>query len=148
MQLGKEYHSAYLARAKPSSKTMSDLYLKHEPLNLSGIIDLIEIRSNEIILHEVKYTKPPRRVPSNDYLQLLAQAALVEHNLHAKVSKAMVTYPRGVSIPVFLPGMKEQILTPILRTIREIIHYELLLPPTSASQKCQDCEFFKTCKRA
>ncbi len=148
MQLGKQYHQTYVSRAKPNSKTQSDIYLSHKDLNLSGIIDLIEILSDEILLHEVKFTRKPTRIPPNHYLQLLGQAVLVEYCFGKKVKRAVITYPRGQNLPVFLPSLKEQVLSPILRTIREIIHHEQLLPPTSTSQKCPDCEFFKVCRRA
>lgn len=148
MQLGIQYHQSYVSRAKPSSKTQSDIYLKHDNLNLSGIIDLIELRSDEIVLHEVKFTQKPPRIPPNHYLQLLGQSVLVEEALGKKVKRAVITYPRGKSLPVFLPSFKEQVLAPILQTIRKIIHNEELLPPTPAMQKCPDCEFFKICRRA
>ena len=149
MKIGEKYHQKYLPRAKPSSKTITNIFLTHPELNISTIIDLAEIKENEIFLHEVKYTKIPPKIPVNYFLQLLTQAVIIERNFtDYKVTKALITYPSKKQLVVPLPNLKEQIITPVLRTIREIIHFELLYPPTPHWQKCGDCEFYRVCKRA
>jgi len=150
MRYGEQYHAKYLRRAKPSSETLVNIYMKHKMLNISTIIDLIELNENNLIyLHEVKFTKLPPKIPINHYLQLIAQSVVIENNFEGKkVSKAFITYPSNNYIEIPLPISKEKIIRPILKSIREIIHLEILYPPTSNYNKCLDCEFYKYCRRA
>lgn len=144
MERGREEHLKL--RRKRRGRAYFSMYLFSERLGLAGVVDYFDYGGGVIVPVEVKFGGRGR-IYAGHYLQLVAEALLLEDCFGVSIEKGVIEYPdeglrRDVKITV---GAKVKVLK-ILNDIKEILEYEKLPPPSRNRAKCEACEVYVVCR--
>ncbi|MFX1521405.1 MAG: CRISPR-associated protein Cas4 [Promethearchaeota archaeon] len=125
-----------------------NLRLKNPYFRLYGLLDVVEVKGNEIYPVDRKTGKAPEQgVYRPHRFQLAAQAYLIEANFGKDVSKSVIEYSKEGRREITI-SIKDKIdLIRILNEMRQIVSQEKLPRPTPHVGKCADCEYWKKCRR-
>lgn len=152
MQKGQEYHEEKIRRKTQSRKEKSTIYynkfLIDEELGLSALFDAIVEEQGEYYPIEYKTGKSFTTVPFHHLTQLVVQALILDNQYNTNVVKGEVRYgsENRVEVPITLQD-KLSVLKQHETMLRIIID-EILPSPTQHHGKCQDCEYWLSCRRA
>lgn len=152
MQKGQEYHNDKIRRKTQSKKKDTTIYynqfLVDEELGLAALFDAIVEENNNYYPIEFKTGKIHSEIPKHHFMQLIVQAIILDHIYHTEVVKGEIRYgsEKRVEIAITLAD-KLAILKKQFEMLIVVIE-ENLPPPTPHISKCQDCEFWLSCKRA
>jgi len=145
MKRGKEEHSK-IGKRKREGNAYFNVYLASVWLGLAGFVDYF-VYNGEIIPVEVKFGRGGR-VYMGHYLQLVAQALLLESCFGVEVKRGVIEYvDEGVRREVTITDRSKRRVLEILSNIRKIVEKEEIPSATPNVAKCLDCEFYKVCKR-
>jgi CRISPR-associated exonuclease Cas4 len=134
---------------KLTPKILSEQYFKSVKLNLSGIIDVLEVHNvNNILLHvpvELKTGKyPDKGMWDGHKIQLAAYMLLLE-DAGKSVGEAAIKY-RGADKRILQMNtfLREEVLDLITKTSNVLTSSE---PPNfiDNKNKCKNCQFKETC---
>lgn len=148
MERGREEHEKLEWRRKKrggGGKYFS-VYLSSERLGLAGVVDYFDYGGGEVVPVEVKFGRCGR-VYAGHYLQLVAEALLLEDCLGVKVDRGVIEYPDdGVRREVKITNGARLKVLKILGEIRKIVEKEVLPPPAWSTSRCEACEVYRVCK--
>jgi len=122
-------------------------YLIDKKLGLSAILDYFESDGTEATPVDIKTGHYYGDTISDHHLaQLLAQALLLETQLHLLVRYIKVIYTQHEKIFTYEIGIDDRLrLLRHIDQIQQIIQEEDIPQPTSNHAKCKDCEFWIYC---
>ncbi len=125
-----------------------NLRLENPYFRLYGLLDVVEVKGNEIYPVDRKTGKAPEQgVYRPHRFQLVAQAFLIEANFGKDVSKSVIEYSEEGRREVTISIKDKLDLIKILDEMRQVVSHEKLPTPTAHVKKCEDCEYWKKCKR-
>ncbi|MEM4447719.1 MAG: CRISPR-associated protein Cas4 [Candidatus Jordarchaeales archaeon] len=141
MERGREEHSKW----KPRGEGYFSVYLSSEGLGLAGLVDYFIYGGGVVVPVEVKFGGRGR-VHASHYLQLVAEALLLEECFGVRVEKGVIEYPdTGVRVEVRVTdGARLRVLR-MLEEMREIVEGEVIPPPARRRARCEACEVYKVC---
>ncbi len=125
------------------------IYFESEDLGLCGLLDAVDFDGKIARPVELKTGKYRRgEVSAHHRAQVIAQCALVEASIDAVVDSGVVVYEStGEQFSIRFTDDARIWLYETLTEMRRIIMNEDLPPPTTAEQKCEDCEYWSWCQR-
>ncbi|MEM3665426.1 MAG: CRISPR-associated protein Cas4, partial [Candidatus Jordarchaeales archaeon] len=146
MERGREEHLKLESRRKRSGGAYFSMYLFSERLGIAGVVDYFDYGGGVIVPVEVKFGGRGR-IYAGHYLQLVAEALLLEDCFGVNIERGIIEYPdeglrRDVKITI---RAKVKVLR-ILDDIREILEDEKLPPPSWSRAKCEACEVYVVCR--
>ncbi|MBC7084465.1 MAG: CRISPR-associated protein Cas4 [Firmicutes bacterium] len=120
------------------------VHLRSERLALSGVLDMLLVQRDTYYPVEFKYTR--RRPELNHKYQLMACAMLLEDTVAKPVRAGFVYVTEDrTAYPVEFTQNMRDFVRATLTSIRDMIRYEKMPPPTRQRRKCVDCEFRRFC---
>ncbi|MHA1606995.1 MAG: CRISPR-associated protein Cas4 [Candidatus Freyarchaeota archaeon] len=149
MERGREEHEKLEWRRKKrggGGKYFS-VYLSSERLGLAGVVDYFDYGGGEVVPVEVKFGGG-ERIYADHYLQLVAEALLLEDCFGVRVEKGIIEYPdKGIRREVKITDGARLKVLKILDDIRRIVRDEV--PPSSgwSQAKCEACEVYRVCRQ-
>lgn len=153
MVVGREDHEAARRNAQRRSfvpmglangQRAFDVDLIDPTINLRGRLDeIITTEAGEMIPVEYKAT---RQVSNNHHRQVAAYAVLIERVFQVHVTRGFVyLIPLRKVRPVNIqPEDKQQVLAS-LEAMANMVHHEIIPPPTEVRARCVNCEFRRFC---
>lgn len=152
MEKGVDDHERTLRGKNTSTRSnvirYYNLRLENPYFRLYGLLDVMEVKDNEIYPVDRKTGKAPEHgVYRPHRFQLVAEAFLMEANFGRDVSKGVIEY-RNARKRVIILSIKDKLeFINIINELRQIVSQEKLPKPTSHIRKCTDCEYWKKCRR-
>jgi CRISPR-associated exonuclease Cas4 len=120
------------------------VWLHSERLGLSGKMDLLIVSSQGYFPVDFKYTRG--RPHRNHISQLAGYAVLAEEQYQTTIETAFIYLaPVGELVAIKITKELKEEVSDRLSRIREMIHDEILPPPTQMRARCAECEFKNYC---
>jgi len=120
------------------------VWLHSERLGLSGKMDLLIVSSQGYFPVDFKYTRG--RPHRNHISQLAGYAVLAEEQYQTTIETAFIyLVPVGELVAIKITKELKEEVSDRLSRIREMIHDEILPPPTQMRARCAECEFKNYC---
>jgi CRISPR-associated protein Cas4 len=145
---------AILNKIAPKDSTIiqyHDVYFESKTLHLGARLDIFENEGGNIYPVEIKTgSKPKCGEASHHYIQLTAQALLLEEKFHTIVTRARIVYlggdrPETEWIDLNLE-MKRKLLVAIRQVAQNYAH-ETIPNVVSEPEKCYGCEYEWICQK-
>ena len=131
----------------PQTEQYHDLYLESPSLHLGARLDFFEKQGDLVYPVEIKTgIKPRDGHAQHNYVQLTAQALLLEEKFNVLVDRARIVYLSSNDtewVNITYP-MKETALKAISQ-LQKIYESEIIPSPTPNRAKCQACEYLPFC---
>lgn len=121
------------------------VYVRSEPLQLSGICDLVE-EDAAGTLTPVEYKQGQQGKWNNDEAQLCAQALCLEEITGKRIDEGAIFYfgSRRRLRVAFTPELRQRTLA-LIQSMKEVLAKGEIPAHTSQRQRCNGCSLYEVC---
>jgi len=152
MKKGIAYHEEKVRRKSQSIKEnvriTYNVFLENEELGIYALLDAVGQEGEEYYPIEFKTGKTYGIIPEHHFMQLVAQAMLIERQHKTKVKKVEIRYGQEKRVDYPLTEEDKKKIRKMQKEMTEMITREIIPEPTKIRPKCRDCEFWIACRRA